>query len=130
VVGADVAGCRLSQVRALTGAAKVDLVGHSQGGLLPRVYIKDDGGAASVHHFVAIAPDTLPVTISGLVTIAEMIPGPPELISWGCPACGEQISPSFFSALNAGARHVAQMIANALAPASAAPVICSSGFGL
>jgi triacylglycerol lipase len=35
-------------VRAQTGAAKVDLIGHSQGGLVIRQYIKTDGGDRTV----------------------------------------------------------------------------------
>jgi triacylglycerol lipase len=41
-------------VRAQTGASKVDLVGHSQGGLVARQYVKFEGGAAEVDSIVSL----------------------------------------------------------------------------
>ena len=41
-------------VRAQTGAAKVDLVGHSQGGLVARAYVKSYGGASEVDSLVTL----------------------------------------------------------------------------
>lgn len=41
-------------VRARTGAAKVDLVGHSQGGLVARSYVKSYGGAAEVDSLITL----------------------------------------------------------------------------
>ncbi|UGY94129.1 esterase/lipase family protein [Streptomyces gobiensis] len=42
-------------VKAATGAAKVDLLGHSQGGLMPRWYLRFEDGARDVDNFVALA---------------------------------------------------------------------------
>ena len=41
-------------VRAQTGAAKVDLVGHSQGGLVARQYVKYEGGESTVDSVVSL----------------------------------------------------------------------------
>jgi triacylglycerol esterase/lipase EstA (alpha/beta hydrolase family) len=41
-------------VRSATGAAKVDLVGHSQGGLVARQYVKHLGGSSTVDSLVSL----------------------------------------------------------------------------
>ncbi|MEU3459545.1 alpha/beta fold hydrolase [Streptomyces sp. NPDC006733] len=56
-----------------TGAPKVDLVGHSQGGLLPNYYIKRLGGAAKVRSFVALAPSNHGTTLNGIVTLGQKL---------------------------------------------------------
>jgi triacylglycerol lipase len=45
----------VDQVLAQTGASKVDLIGHSQGGLVGRYYIELLGGASKVDSFVGLA---------------------------------------------------------------------------
>lgn len=45
-------GAFVEQVRAATGAAEVDIVAHSQGGVMARDYIKTLGGAAVVDSLV------------------------------------------------------------------------------
>ncbi|MCZ4119785.1 esterase/lipase family protein [Streptomyces sp. H39-S7] len=54
-----------------TGASKVDLVGHSQGGLMPNYYLKRLGGAAKVGRFVALAPSNHGTTLNGIVTLGQ-----------------------------------------------------------
>ena len=51
-------------VLAATGAKKVDLVGHSQGGMMPRYYIKFLGGTKTVHSLVGIAPSNHGTTLT------------------------------------------------------------------
>src|SRR3954454_12546457 len=64
-------------VLAATKASKVSLVGHSQGGMMPRWYIKFDGGASKVDDLVGLAPSNHGTTTPGaLITGATF-----------CPAC-------------------------------------------
>lgn len=46
---------RVAEVRSRTGAAKVDIVGHSMGGLIARYYIQELGGLGTVDRLVTIA---------------------------------------------------------------------------
>jgi pimeloyl-ACP methyl ester carboxylesterase len=56
----------VDKVTSTTGAAKVDIVGHSQGGMMPRYYIKFLGGGAKVNQLVALAPSNHGTSLSGL----------------------------------------------------------------
>jgi triacylglycerol lipase len=83
----------VSRVLARTGAKQVSIVGHSEGGMMPRYYIKFLGGAPKVKNLVALAPSnhgTLnPATFGG------------GLI--GCVACvQQQTGSSFLTHLNGG----------------------------
>jgi triacylglycerol lipase len=60
----------VSQVQAATGAAKVDIVGHSQGGAVPIWWMKMMGGAAKVAHYVGWAPSSHGTTLDGIATLA------------------------------------------------------------
>jgi triacylglycerol esterase/lipase EstA (alpha/beta hydrolase family) len=92
----------VDRVLAATGKKKVDLVGHSQGGMMPRYYMKFDGGAAKVHTLVGLAPSNHGTTVNGLFTIAENIPGATAFEGL-CEACEEQAAGSpFIANLNAG----------------------------
>jgi triacylglycerol lipase len=46
---------KVDQILAATGAAKVDLISHSMGGLSTRYYVKNLGGTAKVDDFVSLA---------------------------------------------------------------------------
>ncbi len=56
-----------------TGASQVDIVGHSQGGMMPNYYIKFLGGAPKVHTLVGLAPDNHGTTLDGLVTLGQQL---------------------------------------------------------
>jgi triacylglycerol lipase len=83
----------VDRLLARTGAKRVSIVGHSEGGMMPRYYIKFLGGAAKVQSLVGLAPSnhgTLnPTTLAGALT--------------GCVACyQQQTGSSFLTQLNAG----------------------------
>lgn len=93
----------VDKVLAATGATKVDLVGHSQGGMMPRYYLKFLGGAAKVDQLVAISPSNRGTTLSGLTNLLPYFPGAREWLSLSTPALAQQIIGSdFLTKLNAG----------------------------
>ncbi|WP_338930730.1 alpha/beta fold hydrolase [Streptomyces netropsis] len=64
----------VDKVLARTGADKVDMVGHSQGGgLLPRWYLKFEGGAQKVNHLVGVAPSNHGTDLSSLLNLGESL---------------------------------------------------------
>lgn len=84
------------------GVDKVDIVGHSQGGMMPRYYIKYLGGASKVNRLIGLAPSNNGTTLSGLANLAGVfgITGVVEAVG---PAFAQQIRGSaFIQNLNAG----------------------------
>jgi triacylglycerol esterase/lipase EstA (alpha/beta hydrolase family) len=77
-----------------TKASKVDLVGHSQGGMMPNYYLKFLGGASKVNELVALAPSNHGTTEDGLVELLNKFPFAPglaKLIEFiGAPALIQQ----------------------------------------
>ncbi|WP_236573287.1 lipase family alpha/beta hydrolase [Streptomyces sp. GS7] len=64
----------VEKVLAATGARKVDLVGHSQGGgLMPQWYLRFNRGAAKVHRLVGINPSNHGTTVDGLAHVADAV---------------------------------------------------------
>ncbi|MGH3435784.1 MAG: esterase/lipase family protein [Sciscionella sp.] len=81
----------VQQVKAETGASKVDLVGHSQGGLIAEYYAKVLGGAPNVHTLVGLSPTTHGTDLDGLGSLATAFPGGRQLVNAACAACADQL---------------------------------------
>ena len=80
----------VDDVLAQTGASKVDIVGHSQGGMMPRFYVKNLGGATKVDDLIGLSPSN-----HGTDLLAAENPM--------CVACSQQAAGSaFLTDLNAG----------------------------
>jgi pimeloyl-ACP methyl ester carboxylesterase len=84
----------VNQVLARTGAARVSIVGHSEGGMMPRYYVRFLRGAAKVDDLVGLSPPNHGTLNPLLLAGAAM----------GCTACAEQeaIGSPFLNKLNAG----------------------------
>lgn len=87
----------VDHVLAYTGTGKVSLVGHSQGGMMPRYWIKYLGGASKVDDLVGLAPSNYGTELgSDDMRVALGAPNP-------CPACDQQQAGSrFIRRLNEG----------------------------
>jgi pimeloyl-ACP methyl ester carboxylesterase len=91
----------VNNVLSKTKASKVDLVGHSQGGMMPNYYIKFLDGAAKVNELIGLAPSNHGTTLDGLTTLVEQFPFAAEIINGliellGAPALDEQEESSAF----------------------------------
>ena len=90
---ADKLAAFIDEVLQKTGAAKVSLVGHSQGGMLGRYVARFRGKLGVIDDIVGLAPSSHGTTN----------PLAPPLGGLGCPACAEQAAGSaFMKKLNAG----------------------------
>jgi triacylglycerol lipase len=84
----------VDRVLARTRATRVSIVGHSEGGLMPRYYIRFLGGAKKVSDLIGLAPSNHgtenPLGLAGAAL--------------GCTACAEQLAVGspFLDKLNAG----------------------------
>jgi pimeloyl-ACP methyl ester carboxylesterase len=75
-----------------TGASKVAIVGHSQGGMMPRYYMKFLGGLEKVDELIGLAPSNHGTTNPGAFFTGQV----------GCDACVQQAAGSdFLNKLNA-----------------------------
>ncbi|MFI7023474.1 esterase/lipase family protein [Micromonospora sp. NPDC049900] len=98
-ISASAGGLRsfVGQVRASTGAAKVDLVAHSEGGLVSRYYIKNLGGGDTVGRYVSLGTPQYGTYVANIVAFL----GLGSCV--GVIACQQMtIGSSFLTALNAG----------------------------
>jgi pimeloyl-ACP methyl ester carboxylesterase len=85
----------IEQVKAETGATKVDLVGHSEGAFQSLYVTKTQGIAGEIGRVVAIAPPTHGTTFDGLYDLAYLFgAGERTLVgqaldAFGCAACND-----------------------------------------
>jgi triacylglycerol esterase/lipase EstA (alpha/beta hydrolase family) len=89
----------VKRVLAETGASKVDIVGWSQGGMMPRYYIDSLGGARNVNMLVGLAPSNYGTNLDGLTSLLAdlgLLGLDTALLSVACDACVQQISGSAF----------------------------------
>lgn len=79
-VSAGQFGQFVEQVRAETGAEKVDVAGYSQGATVARYYINELDGADVVDRWVGIASPSYGGTFYGLGTAFATLPGATDLV--------------------------------------------------
>jgi triacylglycerol lipase len=80
----------VGDVLAATGAVKVQIVGHSQGGMMPRYYIKNLGGDGLVEDVVGLVPSNHGTTVQNGRSSG----------TW-CVSCDQQMAGSdFLTSLN------------------------------
>lgn len=95
----------VDRVLAATGAAKVDLVGHSEGTVMPRYYLERLGGAAKVRRFVSLAPAWRGSEVGGAAIIRDtftMLGLSDQLTPAICGSCTQsQRGSAFLNDLNA-----------------------------
>ncbi|MFG3260133.1 esterase/lipase family protein [Streptomyces sp. NPDC048172] len=93
----------VDKVLKATGTREVDLVGHSQGGMMPRQYLKFHGGAAKVNALVGIAPSNHGTSLSGLARLADQFPPVGDVVDEIGPSLLQQKEGSdFLKRLNEG----------------------------
>ena len=71
-----------------TGARKVDIVGHSQGTLMPNWYVKFLGGSKYVRNYVSLAPLWHGTHVASPADVASVLLGD-ETTTPVCEACGQ-----------------------------------------
>ncbi|KIQ18225.1 esterase/lipase family protein [Rhodococcus sp. MEB064] len=97
----------VDDVRARTGAEQVDIVGHSQGGVVARQYLKFDGGAGAVHTLVTLGATNHGTTFSAgqlIGSLAEQfgLPvGEVAAAAVGPSFVQQMVGSNFLGALNA-----------------------------
>jgi triacylglycerol esterase/lipase EstA (alpha/beta hydrolase family) len=99
-------GSFVDRVLTATGAAKVDLVGHSEGTVMPRYWMAFLGGAALVSRYVMIAPIWHGTDVAGLASLQALAaaydPAAPPTIDalfaslTTCVSCSELLTGSSF----------------------------------
>ncbi len=99
----------VDRVLAATGAAKVDILGHSEGTQMPDYFLKFLGGAAKVGKYVSLAPiwhGTNPAGLATLYQFSKILGFRPVIdgvVNPVCAACTQLLAGSdFYATLRAG----------------------------
>lgn len=82
-------GAFVDRVLAVTGATEVDLIGHSQGTLMPNYWVKFLGGAAKVGSYISLAPVWQGTTLANPMELFSVAFGIPEDDFPICTACAQ-----------------------------------------
>jgi triacylglycerol esterase/lipase EstA (alpha/beta hydrolase family) len=94
----------VDKVLAATGSDKVDIVGHSEGSLMPAWYVKFLDGAAKVQNYVGITTIWHGTNPAGLATLDQLgkpfgiSPALEQAVSSFCASCPEFLAGSDFIA--------------------------------
>jgi triacylglycerol esterase/lipase EstA (alpha/beta hydrolase family) len=92
----------VDRVLTTTGAAKIDIVGHSEGSLMPEYYVKFGGGAAKVDKYVGLTTIWNGTDVLGLATLARLgtplglTPALVGGVNQFCESCDEFLTGSEF----------------------------------
>lgn len=97
----------IDRVRTTTGADKVDIVGHSQGGTVANHYLKFEGGADKVDKLVTYGATHHGTTLMGIATLGRAINNfGIDVLGFGEPIIGianiqQTVGSPFYATLNA-----------------------------
>lgn len=101
----------VDKVRAATGSEKVNMVGHSQGGVVARQFIRYNNGAAKVDHLVTLGATNNGTTLIGIGALGRTINnlgidvlGPVALLV-GSSGIQQVYDSEFIKHLNAGGKY-------------------------
>ncbi len=88
----------VAKVRTATGARQVDILGHSQGTLMPNYYAKFLGGAPYIHSYVSLAPlwHGTNLGAQGQMNQSMNVYSPSATETPGCAACSQMGTDSEF----------------------------------
>ncbi|KAF9163710.1 hypothetical protein DFQ26_002231 [Actinomortierella ambigua] len=96
----------VNQVLQVTNSTQVNLVGHSQGGIIGRYWMKFLDGQGKVKRYVGISPIQQGTTLSGIVLLGKVtgLFGPAQpAVDYFCPGCYQMVYDSkFMENLNNG----------------------------
>ncbi|KAK3847401.1 MAG: secreted lipase [Linnemannia gamsii] len=88
-------GTFANNVLTKTNSKQVDIVGHSQGGILARYWIKYLDGKGKVYRHVGVSPINHGTTLSSIVTVAKLFG-----IFYPSQSLFDKFAPSFYQMVN------------------------------